>query len=298
MKVLAVIGTSTDTPKVTESLVEYLTEQGEVGVLTRGDELPTSDGGQPPVQGHHSGERGEGSTSRYPREIQRTYQLSGGGGWVGGGDSLSISDALDELARTCDYAVVEGFRNVDLPTVLVGEQADEEDVSDGQSGEVLAHVTSSADLDVESVVAALADVDPYETLESLVARVKQSNDEDRAGAIATFTGRVRAKDDEDDDRTEFLEFERYDSVAAEKMATIREELEARDGVYEVRLHHKTGVVEAGEDIVFVVVLAGHREEAFQTVRDGINRLKDEVPLFKKEVTETDEFWVQTGELEQ
>jgi hypothetical protein len=41
----------------------------------------------------------------------------------------------------------------------------------------------------------------------------------------------------------------------------------------VRLHHKTGVVEAGEDIVFVVILAGHRGEAFSAVQDGINRLK-------------------------
>jgi molybdopterin synthase catalytic subunit len=51
------------------------------------------------------------------------------------------------------------------------------------------------------------------------------------------------------------------------------------------------VVEAGEDIVFVVVLAGHREEAFKTVSEGINRLKAEVPLFKKEVTVEDSFWV-------
>jgi molybdopterin synthase catalytic subunit len=58
----------------------------------------------------------------------------------------------------------------------------------------------------------------------------------------------------------------------------------------VLLHHRTGVVEAGEDIVFVVVLAGHRREAFRTVEDGIDRLKDEVPLFKKEVTVEETFW--------
>ncbi|PSP51682.1 molybdopterin synthase, partial [Halobacteriales archaeon QH_3_68_24] len=66
--------------------------------------------------------------------------------------------------------------------------------------------------------------------------------------------------------------------------------EARDGVHEIRLHHRTGVVESGEDIVFVVVLAGHRREAFRTVEDGIDRLKDEVPLFKKEVTVEETFW--------
>jgi len=74
------------------------------------------------------------------------------------------------------------------------------------------------------------------------------------------------------------------------MANIRDELEARGGVHEVRMHHRTGLVEDGEDIVFVVVLAGHRREAFETVEDGIDRLKDEVPLFKKEVTVESEFW--------
>ena len=79
------------------------------------------------------------------------------------------------------------------------------------------------------------------------------------------------------------------------MATLQEELEARDGVHEVRLHHRTGRVDAGEDIVFVVVLAGHRREAFRTVEDGIDRLKDEVPLFKKEVTAAETYWVHERE---
>jgi len=62
-------------------------------------------------------------------------------------------------------------------------------------------------------------------------------------------------------------------------------------VHEVATHHETGVVEAEEDAVHVIVLAGHRQEAFRAVEDGINRLKDEVPVFKKEVTEDGEFWV-------
>ncbi|MUW15319.1 molybdopterin synthase, partial [Halorubrum sp. CBA1125] len=116
-------------------------------------------------------------------------------------------------------------------------------------------------------------------------------DADRAGAIATFTGRVRARDHPDDDRTTHLAFESYEEVAADRMDAIAAELADRDGVFDVRMHHRTGVIEAGEDIVFVVVLAGHRREAFRTVEDGIDRLKDEVPIFKKETTEAEEFWV-------
>jgi len=75
------------------------------------------------------------------------------------------------------------------------------------------------------------------------------------------------------------------------MEKIESELAAREGVFSVTMHHRVGRIEDGEDIVFVVVLAGHRTEAFRTVEDGINRLKDEVPIFKKEVTTDEEFWV-------
>jgi len=91
----------------------------------------------------------------------------------------------------------------------------------------------------------------HETLESLVARIKRSPRANRAGAIATFTGRVRAKDSSDDARTQHLEFEKYEGVAAdERMAAPEADLEARDGVFDVELYHRTGVVEDGEDIVF------------------------------------------------
>ncbi|MFB6282699.1 MAG: molybdopterin synthase [Halobacteria archaeon] len=132
--------------------------------------------------------------------------------------------------------------------------------------------------------------DGQETLESLVERVKSHPDSDRSGAISTFTGRVRVKDSDDDVETTELEFDRYEGLAEEKAREISRELEDRDGVFRVLMHHKVGEVEAEEDIVHVVVLAGHRREAFDTVEDGINRLKDRVPIFKKEVTTQGEVW--------
>ena len=314
------------TRAVAETLVAHLSEQGTVGAISRagtsedgrggtsstnddgsaGGGPPASDGGQLSVRAETVASDANGDQRDDGQELQRHYHLSPDGTWRGDGQTLTLSDALDDLAQSCDYAVIEGFSSLRLPTVVVesDQHADSETVTGETDGEavpieadsVLAHVTGE-EFDPEQVVEALAETDPYETLASLVAQVKQSGDTDRAGAIATFTGRVRVRDHEDDEATEYLEFERYDSVAAEMTATIREELESRDGVYDVRLHHRTGVVEGGEDIVFVVVLAGHREEAFQTVQDGINRLKDEVPLFKKEVTESEEFWVQTGSIE-
>ncbi|ELY45035.1 molybdopterin synthase [Natronorubrum sulfidifaciens] len=212
------------------------------------------------------------------------YDLGADGDWTATGTGMDVADALDQLTPTCDYAVVVGVDDLRYPKLVVGS-------SDVDDDDVLEAVDTPGELDVEAVVAALEETDPHETLESLVDRVKRSPAAERSGAIATFTGRVRAKDDPDDARTQYLEFEKYEGVADERMAALETDLEARAGVLEVELYHRTGIVEDGEDIVFVVVLAGHREEAFRTVEDGINRLKDEVPLFKKEVTVDDEFWV-------
>src|SRR5699024_4547976 len=153
-----------------------------------------------------------------------------------------------------DYAVVEGFSGIDLPAVVLGDRE--------HAGRTLAAAPEAADIDLDALRTAIEELDPHVTLESLVREAKTSPEGDRAGAIATFTGQVRMKDSDADTPTKALEFETYEGVAEDRMDAIAAELEAREGVYEVLLHHRTGTIEAGEDIVFVVVLAGHREEAF------------------------------------
>ena len=211
------------------------------------------------------------------------YGLSADGSWIGAGDDRTLDDLLDSLTPEYDHALTVGFDDARLPTVALGD-AD-------PTGDVVVTAPDADAADIDEVLDAVDTLGPHVTLESLITRVKASPRADRAGAIATFTGRVQAKDAADDDPTTHLEFEKYDGVAAERMRTIRTELEARDGVFEVLMHHRTGVIPDGEDIVFVVVLAGHRTEAFRTVEDGINRLKDEVPIFKKESTTDEEFWI-------
>ena len=219
-----------------------------------------------------------------------TYALGADGDWTAAGTDLTIADALDSLATTCTYAVVIGLERPSQPSVVVGSDGRFEG-AEHPDDEILATAEGPADLDLEALVADLEATEPYETLESLVSRIKARPTADRAGAIATFTGRVRAKDADDDARTELLEFEKYEGVAEQRMDALQADLEAREGVFGVELYHRTGVIHDGEDIVHVVVLAGHRTEAFRTVEDGINRLKDEVPLFKKEVTVDETFWV-------
>jgi molybdopterin synthase catalytic subunit len=210
------------------------------------------------------------------------YRLGPDGQWAAGGAGVDLETALDRLAPSHEYVVVTGYPEADIPHLAVGDPE--------YGGNAILHVDAPGAFDPAGVKASIEGTLPYETLGSLVDRVKESPDGDRAGAIATFTGRVRERDDPDDDPTRHLEFETYDDVARERMRSLESELESREGVVAVHMHHRTGVIDAGEDIVFVVVLAGHRGEAFETVSDGIDRLKEEVPIFKKEVTVSEEFW--------
>ena len=267
MKTVAVVGPEDERTTLTERLVERLAERGRVAVVRRLDTAPeTTD--------ETMEYRTAGATAAYGL---------GEEGWTASGDTRTLDGTLDDLAAEYEYAVVEKFSAVRLPAVVVGDEE--------YAGPELASASTANELDLDETVESIEALEDHITLEALVRAAKTSPVADRAGAIATFTGRVRAKDFEEDTPTESLEFETYEGVADERMAAISAELEEREGVFEVLMHHRTGVIASGVDIVFVVVLAGHRREAFRTVEDGIDRLKDEVPIFKKEVTTDEEFWV-------
>jgi len=271
MQVLGVVGPA-DSGKTTlvERLAGELADRGSVATIKHCSHEPDLD------------TEGKDTARHRAAGADATYGLTDDAGWFATGADRTLDDTLGDLAPDYDYAIVEGYTDAQIPQVALGGR--------DAGGDVLLEATEADAVELEELLEALEATDPHETLESLVAEVERSERADRAGAIATFTGRVRARDAPDDEPTEHLEFERYDGLAEERMAGLQADLEAREDVQAVALHHRTGVLEAGEHIVFVVVLAGHRESAFRAVEDGIDRLKEEVPLFKKEVTVGEEFW--------
>ena len=110
------------------------------------------------------------------------------------------------------------------------------------------------------------------------------------GAIVTFSGIVRGTNQ--GKKVLFLEYEAYPEMATKMMERIGKEIQENWGLSSVRMQHRVGRLNVGETSVVIVVAAPHRDDAFAACQDAINRLKRLVPIWKKEVFEDGEVWVE------
>jgi molybdopterin synthase catalytic subunit len=78
------------------------------------------------------------------------------------------------------------------------------------------------------------------------------------------------------------------------MARLAAELEQRYDLCAIAIHHRVGTLEIGEGSVVIAVSAPHRQDALAACKDAIDRLKETVPLWKKEVYEGGEEWIGRG----
>ena len=100
------------------------------------------------------------------------------------------------------------------------------------------------------------------------------------GAVVTFLGTVR--DLTDGRGTVALDYEAYPGMAEKKMAEIEAETRKRWPVGDMIMVHRLGHLEVGEVSVAVAVSCPHRDQAFEACRYAIDRLKELVPIWKKE----------------
>jgi molybdopterin synthase catalytic subunit len=101
------------------------------------------------------------------------------------------------------------------------------------------------------------------------------------GAVVTFLGTVR--DLTADEITEALEYEAYPPMAERAMADIAAEVRTRWTVGQVAMVHRLGRLEVGAISVAVAVSCPHRDDAFAACRYAIDRLKEVVPIWKKDI---------------
>jgi molybdopterin synthase catalytic subunit len=112
------------------------------------------------------------------------------------------------------------------------------------------------------------------------------------GGIVTFTGMVRLHSR--GTTIDHLEYEAYAPMAIKVMTHLCDEIEAEVAGAKLAVEHRIGNLAIGEIAVVIAAAAPHRAEAFTACRAMIDRLKDRVPIWKKEIGTGGEEWVGLG----
>jgi molybdopterin synthase catalytic subunit len=195
-------------------------------------------------------------------------------------DDATVSVLLDRLAATqpklapaiatCVVAINHEFAFASTPIRSDDEVALFPPVSGGAFPEIFRITEGSIDLD------------------ELVASVTLPS----TGAVCTFTGTVRGVSAERE--TAQLHYEAYMPMAEAKMKQVAAEIRERwPAVQGIAIVQRVGRLNVGEFTVLIAVSAGHRDQGvFEAARYGIDRLKEIVPVWKKEIGPGGEQWVE------
>jgi molybdopterin synthase catalytic subunit len=116
------------------------------------------------------------------------------------------------------------------------------------------------------------------SVEEVVARVVSPS----IGAVASFVG--VARDHTDGRQVRYLEYEHYPGMAEEMLRQVGDEIQARwTTIEKVAIVHRVGRLEPGQISTVIALCAAHREEVFDALCYAIDRLKEIVPIWKKEI---------------
>jgi molybdopterin converting factor subunit 1 len=196
-------------------------------------------------------------------------------------DGATVSVLLDRLAAaqpklapsiaTCVVAVNQEFALGSTPIRSGDEVALFPPVSGGSAFPEIFRITDGS-IDLNELVASV-------TLPS-------------TGAVCTFTGTVRGVSA--DHETAQLHYEAYTPMAEAKMKQVAAEIRERWPLVQgIAIVQRVGRLNVGEFTVLIAVSAGHRDQGvFEAARYGIDRLKEIVPVWKKEIGPSGEQWVE------
>ncbi len=116
------------------------------------------------------------------------------------------------------------------------------------------------------------------------------------GAVCLFSGVVRGETHKDGHipQTEYLEYEAYAPMALVKMQQVADEIRQRWPLVQgIAIVQRVGKLDVGQSTVLIACSTGHRDQGcFEAARYGIDRLKEIVPVWKKEVGSDGEAWVE------
>lgn len=139
-----------------------------------------------------------------------------------------------------------------------------------------------------STVDEVMNVPDFDSLNSLIARIKTTPGVEKCGAIGIFVGFVRELSG--DRWVVRLEYEENPDVFDSKLSEIEDKLKSYPGVVDVRISHRTGKLLPGEDIIYVLVMGEHRKDVWEPLEKSMDIIKEELPIWKKEVYVDGEMW--------
>jgi molybdopterin synthase catalytic subunit len=111
----------------------------------------------------------------------------------------------------------------------------------------------------------------------------------QVGAVASFLGTVRASSN--GEKLKYLQYETYEEMARKKLAEIEYEAKSSFAIKDVAIIHRVGKLGVGEGALLVVIGASYRKDAFLACEYIVDELKKRVPIWKKEITNKGEHWV-------
>ncbi len=122
-----------------------------------------------------------------------------------------------------------------------------------------------------------------------IVEVTKKVERREAGAITTFIGTVRELTN--GKRTLYLEYQAYETMAVKMLAQIGKESEEKWPEIKMAISHRIGRLEISEIAVIIAVSSPHRKVAYEANEYAIERIKDIVPIWKKEHWESGEEWI-------
>lgn len=121
--------------------------------------------------------------------------------------------------------------------------------------------------------------------------VVESLDRKIHGAVVTFLGTTRRYTG--DHIVQYLDYEAYPEMASEKLREVAEEVKVKFGIEDISIVHRIGRLYVGETSLVVAVASPHRREGFDACLYTVERIKEIVPIWKKEVWEAGAEWVRS-----
>jgi molybdopterin synthase catalytic subunit len=120
--------------------------------------------------------------------------------------------------------------------------------------------------------------------DALIRQVLRSSD----GAVVFFAGVVR--DHHEGRAVEAIEYQAYEAMARKEMARVIESVEREHEEVRIAVVHRLGLLEVGETSIAIACASAHRAESFEACRKVIDRVKETVPIWKREIGPDGSSW--------